>query len=353
MSDQVPFVSVVVPALNCVDDVYEFSRAIGNQDYPRSRYEVIVVDNGSNDGTYERLQEVGVTAVRRGEKGRARALNAGIANASGQLILTTDLSCSPEADWISAVVRTFAAYPDAGCVAGEIKLRQTHDNVATEFQKRNNYMSPLLALSRKKLPAMPFADGANASFRRELFDELGGFEESFTKAADVEICYRMFILTKYSLVFNANAIVCEPGEPDLAALLKQRFKMGIGRNLLAMKYPDLYMENVPRHRLKRVYWWLLDSMTDIWDLLKKNLGVFFRDKKDAAIDANIRFVMRLVQSFGRYYGRIWLTWKKISPDPVERSAVREFIERKAEMDERVLLVDEGQLSAASSANTFR
>ena len=167
-------------------------------------------------------------------------MNTGVKAARGEIILTTDLSCRAVENWISTVVETFSDHPKAGCVAGDIKLLRMTEGVVIDFQECNNYMSPMLALKRTTLPFMPFADGANASFRKCVFDEIGGFEESFLKAADVEICYRMFVLTDYTLVFNRSAIMWEPGEPSLRALLHQRFRMGIGWNLLQMKYPVLF-----------------------------------------------------------------------------------------------------------------
>src|SRR4030042_2980011 len=168
-SSALPFVSIIVPALNCAEDVQGFSDSMRQQDYPADRLEIIVVDNGSTDDTFERARTVGMIALQRKEKGRARALNTGIEAARGELILTTDLSCRAEPYWIRAVVETFAAHPEAGCVAGEIKLLRATDGAVIDFQERSNYMSPLLALNRTHLPFMPFADGANAPFRKRAY----------------------------------------------------------------------------------------------------------------------------------------------------------------------------------------
>lgn len=334
-----PFVSIIVPALNCATDVKGFADAIRQQDYPPDRFEVIVVDNGSTDNTFESIRTSGLIALQRMERGRARALNTGIGAARGEIILTTDLSCRPEPHWISCVVQTFAAHPKAGCIAGEIKLLKTLDNTVIKFQERSNYMSPLLALNRTHFPFMPFADGANASFRKRVFDEIGGFEESFIKAADVEICYRMFLYTNYTLVFNRKALVWEPGEPSLRALLHQRFRMGIGWNLMCLKYPALYAPQRPASNARNTYWQLRQEIVSILRLLALNLRALFGRNHEAAIDANIRQLMSWFQWYGRHYGRWWLKRRGIRPDPVDAAKLRQFMESAREIRSRVLLVD--------------
>lgn len=334
-----PFVSVIVPALNCADDVDGFLEAMRAQDYPADCFEVIVVDNGSSDDTFERAQAAGFIALRRNEKGRAKALNTGVAAARGEIILTTDLSCRAEPYWMRAVVETFAAHPQAGCVAGEIRLLRTSNNAIIDFQERSNYMSPLLALGRTRLPYMPFADGANASFRRCVFDEIGGFEDCFVKAADVEICYRMFLLTHYTLVFNRSALMWEPGEPSLRALLHQRFRMGIGWNLMRMKYPALYEQKVHAFDPRRFWWRLRGGVLEAIRLLSLNVRLLFGGNRDAAIDANVWEIMSWAQWYGRHYGRWWLERRGIRPEPVDAEKLRRFIATEDLLKGRVSVVE--------------
>jgi cellulose synthase/poly-beta-1,6-N-acetylglucosamine synthase-like glycosyltransferase len=339
VSSTLPFVSVVVPALNCAEDVQGFAEAMRQQDYPADRFEVIVVDNGSSDDTFERARVAGMIALQRKERGRARALNTGIEAARGEIILTTDLSCFAEPHWIRSVVETFVTHPEAGCVAGEIKLHKTHDSAVIGFQERSNYMSPLLALNRTRLPFMPFADGANASFRKRVFEEIGGFEESFVKAADVEICYRMFLLTDYMLVFNRSALMWEPGEPSLRALLHQRFRMGIGWNLMRMKYPALYEAKKQAFNPRQIWWELRRDAIKVIRLITLNLGLLFGRNRAAAIDVNIRQLMSWAQWFGRYYGRWWLDRRGIRPVPVDSSKLQQFMAQCDTVGKRVAVVE--------------
>lgn len=330
-----PFVSVVVPALNCADDVAGFADSMRLQDYPAERFEVIVVDNGSSDDTLERVKASGMIGLQRLEKGRTKALNTGIAVAKGEFILTTDLSCRAEPHWIRTIVETFDAYPDAGCVAGDIKLLRTENNDVIDFQERCNYMSPLLALERRRLPHMPFADGANASFRRKVFDEIGGFEETFMKAGDVEICYRLLVLTNYTIVFNPNALMWEPGEPSLRALLHQRFRMGLGQHLMRMKYPGLYAGATQTDA--RMLWWKLNhkAKTTV-RLLKLNLGWLVGGNRTPAIDADIRMLMGWAQWYGGIRARKEIAQKGIQPPTVAADVLRRFVDQPDPLAGRII-----------------
>lgn len=332
-----PFVSVIVPALNCADDVDGFAEAMRTQDYPAARFEVIVVDNGSSDGTLERVRAAGLTGLQRMEKGRTKALNTGIAAAKGEFILTTDLSCIAEPNWIRSIVETFDAYPEAGCVAGDIRLRRTEQNAVLDFQERCNYMSPLLALERRRLPHMPFADGANASFRRTVFDEIGGFEETFMKAGDVEICYRLLVLTKYTIVFNPNALMWEPGEPSLRALLHQRLRMGLGQHLMQMKYPTLYA-GTPKAGARVLWWKLNDEARAILRLLKLNLAWLLGGERTTAIDADIRMLMGWAQWYGGIRARSEIAQKGIQPPAIDAEILKRFVEQPDPLAGRIITV---------------
>jgi cellulose synthase/poly-beta-1,6-N-acetylglucosamine synthase-like glycosyltransferase len=348
-SSSLPFVSVVIPTLNCRNDIDACLAALEKQDYPRDRFEVIVADNGSTDGTREHLEKTWVKLCLCPQRGRARALNAGLAVARGEIICTTDLSCLAAPDWISTVVSDFDN-PEVGCVAGDIKLLKTGmSNRVIDFQERVNYMSPMLALNRQQLPFMPFADGASASFRKQVFDEIGGFEDSFIKAADVEICYRMFALTRYKILFDYRLMMWEPGEPTLGALLHQRYRMGIGWNLLRMKYPLLFAERSDSS-LKEVYWSFREKLGRFGNLLVGNLGALFGQARDETYDANIRYLMSQIQAVGRLYGRWHLRSRGIQPIPVDSEAQKNLIAAGGAKG-RVLVIGEAKtpVGAASAA----
>jgi len=331
----IPFVSIIIPTLNCAGDIEGCVKSLRNQDYPEDRFEIIIVDNGSTDSTMDIVPLTGVRYFVRNERGRSKALNTGVENAVGEIICTTDISCRAEPDWISTVVKSFND-SSVGCVAGEIKLLNVSTNAVIGFQERSDYMSPMLALNRTQLPYLPFADGANASFRRQLFKEIGLFEESFIKGADAEICYRMFILTNYKLVFNQDAIVWEPGEPTLRALLKQRFRMGIGGNLIRMKYPSLFRASKTPTSPRKAYWSLRHALKRFRSLVWANINALTSRNLTPATDMNIRFLMDVTQKMGSTWGRWYLSYKSIHPIPIDSKMMDNFISTGENLTGRVM-----------------
>ena len=331
-----PFVSIVIPVLNAVDEVPSCLAALRAQDYPADRYEIIVVDNGSSDGTFELLNQSGVVALQRPERGRAKALNVGVQHARGDIICTTDISCQAGANWLRTVVDSFGD-PTVACVAGEIKQLKGVENAVTRFQERTNYMSPMHAINRRRLPFLPFADGANASFRRSVFDQIGWFEESFSKGADVEICYRLFVLTPYKILFNYDAIVWEPGEPTLKALLYQRYRMGIGWNLMKLRFPELFMQLRVNRTARQLYWQLRGSMRRGFSLVAWNARALYGDGRDGAMDANLTLLMGLAQWYGRVRGRRMVLRQVPKPEPIDSHALSFFVDHVDSLPGRVIV----------------
>ena len=327
-----PFVSIVIPTLNCAHEVDACIAALRAQDYPASRFEIIVADNGSTDDSTVRLEKLGVKVVVQPERGRSRALNAGLAAARGEIILTTDMSCIARPDWISQIVACFED-PRVGCVGGEIEMIRSHDNLALRYQARNGYMSPLHAAARRKIPFLPFADGANASFRRAVFEEIGGFEESFFKAADVEICYRLLVLTHYKILFCPDCVVEETGEPGLKALLRQRYRMGLGSSLMRVRFPEFYAGGENNNTLKARYWSARENLTG----LVRFFAMLARGDRPAMEDAFVRYLMGLAQSLGVRHGGHHLQRQAVQPTPVDSERLKAFMARMDKLDERVLM----------------
>jgi glycosyltransferase involved in cell wall biosynthesis len=100
-------VSIIIPAYNAERTLGECLDGCLAQGYPNT--EVIVVDDGSTDGTERVARARNVGYIRQENGGPAKARNTGAREAEGEIIAFTDSDCIPEANWIEALIETFDA----------------------------------------------------------------------------------------------------------------------------------------------------------------------------------------------------------------------------------------------------
>ena len=115
-----PFFSVVIPTYNRPERLANCLEAISQLDYPRDRFEVIVVDDGSKiplDSVVEPLQqkipELQLKLIRQENAGPAAARNRGAAEAQGEFLAFTDDDCQPTTDWLIHFAAGFETAPEA------------------------------------------------------------------------------------------------------------------------------------------------------------------------------------------------------------------------------------------------
>jgi glycosyltransferase involved in cell wall biosynthesis len=146
----------------------------------RLSWELIVVDNGSTDGTrsaveaFARAFDQPVRLVSEPAPGQGNARNAGWKSAAAQIIAYLDDDCYPADDYLDAVVECFAEVPNLGFISGRILLYDQTDFKLTIQE----------SLTRVSLPPHSFIppgfiQGANCAFRRASLLEIGGFDPRF------------------------------------------------------------------------------------------------------------------------------------------------------------------------------
>jgi glycosyltransferase involved in cell wall biosynthesis len=111
--------SIVVPVFNAAKYIERCLRALLLQTYPPDRYEIIVVDNNSQDGSAATASSFGrVTLLREAEQGSYAARNRGIRAASGEVVAFTDPDCEPREDWLEQIHRAMAG-GQTGVILGD------------------------------------------------------------------------------------------------------------------------------------------------------------------------------------------------------------------------------------------
>ncbi|HLF86503.1 MAG TPA: glycosyltransferase, partial [Nitrospiria bacterium] len=227
-------VSVIVPVYNNQESIKKCIEALLGQDYPNNGYEVIVVDDGSDDGTAGVVKAYPLKYIYQKNQGPAAARNRGAGEAKGDIILFTDSDCVPDPDWIREMVKPFDV-PDVVAVKGAYKTNQravTARFAQIEFEERFNML--------KKAESIDMVDTYSAGFRRGVFLEMKGFDTSFPVAnnEDTELSYRMSRLG-FRMVFNPNAIVYHLNHPDtIMRYARLKFWRGYWRMVVYKRFPD-------------------------------------------------------------------------------------------------------------------
>jgi poly-beta-1,6-N-acetyl-D-glucosamine synthase len=245
-----PFVSILAPAYNesaCVKDALS---ALVRLDYPA--YEVIFVDDGSSDDTYQlalpfagaHYSEHGVCHVRVFTKpngGKWSAHNYGLRHASGKLILCIDADSRIEAGALRLMVRHMLD-KRVGAVSGQIRVRNRKSLLglfqAFEYVLANG----ALRLSQGATGAVMVVPGPIGLFRREALDRVhaeneqaGGFEDQdirgpfspVTFAEDFHLSLSMLALG-YRVEYEPHAIAHTKAPSTLAGLISQRYRWNRG-----------------------------------------------------------------------------------------------------------------------------
>jgi GT2 family glycosyltransferase len=210
--------------------------------------EIIVVDDGSDDGTADFLHNIfghQIVIISKLHGGPASARNCGVKIASSEFIAFTDSDCLPERDWLEELLRGFDSANVAGCGGA---VRRADNDLLSEFADATGHFN-----------ATPVANEvdslvtANACFRRHALLEAGLFDERFLKAGgeDTELSLRIRRLG-YQFRFVASAIVLHHHHRTLPTLLRTMRNHGEATHLLCQLCPDKRKEFNPYLRALKV-----------------------------------------------------------------------------------------------------
>ncbi|MBM3668173.1 MAG: glycosyltransferase, partial [Actinobacteria bacterium] len=225
-----PFVSVVVPVRNGEEMIGDCIASILACDYPAESREVLVVDNGSGDGTAAAIARHPVTALSEPRRGVSFARNRGIAAARGEVVAFIDGDCIADPEWLRELALPFAD-PAVGCVAGE--LRHLPATTAAERQA----VRMLGEWQRYAVNSNPpYAITANAAYRRRALDEIGPFDTRMPRAQDVELGLRFNERSGLRLAYAEDAVVRHRHRPTQLGFFRQQLGWAYGAGLVAAKY---------------------------------------------------------------------------------------------------------------------
>ncbi|GHA54852.1 bi-functional transferase/deacetylase [Streptomyces tauricus] len=242
-------VSVVVPAYNEKECIANTLKSLAQSTHP---IEIIVVDDGSTDGTKEIAEALGmpnVRVIRQENAGKPAALNNGVRNASHDIVVMMDGDTVFEADTVRQLVQPFAD-PDVGAVAGNAKVGN-RNTIIGAWQHIEYVMG--FNLDRRMydlLRCMPTIPGAIGAFRREAVLAVGGMSED-TLAEDTDITIAMH-RQGWRVVYQEHAKAWTEAPASLKQLWSQRYRWSYGTMQALWKHRKSLTDKGPSGRFGRV-----------------------------------------------------------------------------------------------------
>jgi len=255
MSD-VPFFSVIIPTYNRQQALARAVACVLRQRYPAHRYELLVVDDGSCDGTAAYLQQLAqqehVRFVRQRNAGPAAARNTGARLAQGDVLVFTDDDCQPEPDWLAELAAGYAAMRDErlAAIGGPIRI-----SVGAHWLHQLHTMQDQHSFNDTDPPV--FLDTANAAYRRDVFWQVGGFHAfpPIPGGEDLDLSLRC-LAAGYTLRSTPRAIVWHMAATSLRGLLRHSWLRGISMGYVRVMHPT-YQAFAPATRWSaRIRAWL-------------------------------------------------------------------------------------------------
>jgi len=239
-----PLISVVVTVKNEASNIGHLLDSLVIQEAP---VEVLIIDAASTDGTPEIVKDYSkrydFIKLRRYAAQRGESRNMGIKLSGGEIVAFTDGDCICNPFWAREIRNSL----EKGEVVGGKTIAMGYE--------------PFQSLGRVEVYHKGVDitwPSCNLAYRKEVLDEIGGFDPRFVTAEDVDLNYRA-VERGHRIEYNERMIVYHRERSTVVGFFKQAFWNGFGRKQLTMKHGSLWSSYNPSEMLKRPIsiWWLV------------------------------------------------------------------------------------------------
>lgn len=224
-----PTFSVIIPTIgrrnlrNCLQSLFK-------QTYPRELFEVMVVEDGSSTAVKEVVEAFGFTYFWQKSRGPAAARNLGAQKAQGEILAFTDDDCTVPLDWLERLAHGYQQSTVAG-VGGYLEA-PSETLAHNPFAQYESYVTRRLygAGDKDVLGGFEVPTGGtnNISYRREIFEKLGGFDENFPVAAGEDADFKKRVCDAHYRLLYLPLKVTHYHSYNWLAFLRQNYARGLG-----------------------------------------------------------------------------------------------------------------------------
>jgi len=207
-----PFISIIVAARNEENNISTCLQSLIEQDYPKDKYEIIVVDDHSTDKTIEEVKKIQeknkrihlISMSNDGEKKgvvsyKREAIQAGMALSKGDFLLLTDADCEVSTDWVKLISFLFIK-EKCVFVGGPVVISLKTTRLLPTFQALDMIGMMIITGAGFHSGNQLLANGANMAFSKQAFHDAGGFSKFPAKASGDD----MFLLHQMNKYYPGN-----------------------------------------------------------------------------------------------------------------------------------------------------
>lgn len=265
MRPEQPEFSIIVPTHARPQRLAACLKSLANLDYPRTDFEVIVVDDGSQELPEAIVapfrQEFNVKLLTQSQAGPATARNTGALQARGKFLAFIDDDCAATPNWLQALAVRFAAYPNQ-VIGGRILNALSHNAYSAASQLLIEYLYTRYNADHTQAR---FFVSMNLAIPVHCFRTVGGFDTTFGVAAgeDRELCDRLRH-QGYQLTYAPEVLVYHAHQLTFRSFWRQHFHYGRGaftfhrlrarRGLRFWVEPPSFYLNLIRYPFSQVGW---------------------------------------------------------------------------------------------------
>ncbi len=228
-----PRISVVVCTYNGSRTIRDCLDGLSRLDYPD--FEVIVVDDGSTDGTADIARTYNVRVIATPNHGLSAARNVGLRAATGEIVAYTDDDARPDIHWLTYLAIAFQRDDSVGI--GGPNIPPPGDGFVADAVAHSPGGPIHVLITDREAEHIP---GCNMAFRKWALEAVGGFDEQFRIAGDdVDICWKLHA-SGHKLGFSPAAMVWHHRRTSVRAYWRQQVSYGKAEALLERKWPQKY-----------------------------------------------------------------------------------------------------------------
>ncbi len=234
-----PSVSVVVAVYNRAGEIGSCIESLMNLIYPRLKYEVIVVDDASDDDTSSVVSRYGVKLIRlERNQGQSAARNVGVTEARGEIIAFIDSDCIAEPEWLRELVPYFQDSRNA--LVGGYVAPYYRNSVLDRYEEVKSPLNMgkdmLIGTGEESDFYVPTC---NMLVRRDVFLRVRGFNESLRVGEDVDFCWKLKE-NGCRLIYAPYGTVRHKHRGRFGEAFKRRFDYGTSEPVLYSRHKAIF-----------------------------------------------------------------------------------------------------------------